>query len=177
MFRTLVARRTFVNWSLGALIAAPLRVLADSDQDAAAGANRKAAFRGKAVEWARQGLALQRADGTNPEKGGYDTGYQMVGVLMSLRYLPVCADLQRALATARLTSADGLLLRSLSRPGPLAPAHVGPATQQHRRQDEQPDPIEAAAAAATAVAGRVAAGAAAATPARVTANRGTIARR
>ena len=53
-----------------------------------------AAFRSKAVEWAQQGLALQRPDGTNPEKGGYDSGYQMVGVLMALRYLPVCTDPQ-----------------------------------------------------------------------------------
>lgn len=53
-----------------------------------------AAFRGQAVDWAREGLALQRPDGTNPEKGGYDSGYQMVGVLMALRYLPVCSDPQ-----------------------------------------------------------------------------------
>jgi hypothetical protein len=53
-----------------------------------------AAFRSKAVDWAQQGLALQRPDGTNPEKDGYDSGYQMVGVLMALRYLPVCTDPQ-----------------------------------------------------------------------------------
>jgi len=53
-----------------------------------------AAFRNKSIEWARQGLVLQRPDGTNPEKGGYDSGYQMVGVLMALRYLPVCVDPQ-----------------------------------------------------------------------------------
>ncbi len=35
---------------------------------------------------------MQRSDGTNPEKDGYDVGYQMVGVLMSLRYLPVCTN-------------------------------------------------------------------------------------
>jgi len=40
--------------------------------------------------WAEDGLALQLDDGTNPEKDGYDVGYQMVGVLMALRYLPVC---------------------------------------------------------------------------------------
>jgi hypothetical protein len=105
MFRTLVARRTFVNWSLGALIAA--------------GANRKAAFRGKAVEWARQGLALQRADGTNPEKGGYDAGYQMVGVLMSLRYLPVCADLQlRARLRAMVRAAERMIMLLNAAPWP-----------------------------------------------------------
>lgn len=49
-------------------------------------------------------MELQRDDGTNPEKGGYDAGYQMVGVLMALRYLPVCdnpsqrAMIRRAIA-------------------------------------------------------------------------------
>lgn len=45
----------------------------------------------RAEQWAREGLSLQTADGTNPEKNGFDAGYQMVGVLMALRYLPVCA--------------------------------------------------------------------------------------
>ena len=49
-------------------------------------------FSRKAIAWARQGLALQQPDGTNPERGGYDTGYQIVGTLMALRYLPVCSD-------------------------------------------------------------------------------------
>ena len=51
-----------------------------------------AAFAAKAESWAVAGLALQRPDGTNPEKDGFDAGYQMVGVLMALRYLPVCAN-------------------------------------------------------------------------------------
>lgn len=45
-----------------------------------------------AAQWADRGLALQLADGTNPEKGGFDASYQMVGVLMALRYWPVCGD-------------------------------------------------------------------------------------
>ncbi|HEX8955421.1 MAG TPA: hypothetical protein VF798_04070 [Burkholderiaceae bacterium] len=49
-------------------------------------------FTRRAERWAGEGLGLQRADGTNPEKNGYDVGYQMVGVLMALRYLPVCAN-------------------------------------------------------------------------------------
>ena len=47
-------------------------------------------FAERAAAWAREGLALQQGDGTNPEKNGFDASYQMVGVLMSLRYLPVC---------------------------------------------------------------------------------------
>jgi hypothetical protein len=35
----------------------------------------------RAEAWAEDGLRLQRDDGTNPEKDGYDVGYQMVGVL------------------------------------------------------------------------------------------------
>lgn len=46
----------------------------------------------RAERWAGEGLDLQRGDGTNPEKDGYDVGYQMVGVLMALRYLPVCGN-------------------------------------------------------------------------------------
>ncbi len=49
-------------------------------------------FAARARDWAGQGLGLQRDDGTNPERDGYDAGYQMVGVLMALRYLPVCGD-------------------------------------------------------------------------------------
>lgn len=52
----------------------------------------KADFSRKAEAWAREGLALQLSDGTNPERGGFDAGYQMVGVLMALRYLAVCGD-------------------------------------------------------------------------------------
>jgi hypothetical protein len=58
----------------------------------AAHATGESGFARKAADWAHQGLALQQADGTNPEKDGYDAGYQMVGVLMALRYLPVCED-------------------------------------------------------------------------------------
>ncbi|HEY9154131.1 MAG TPA: hypothetical protein VIM69_03310 [Opitutaceae bacterium] len=52
-----------------------------------------------AEAWAADGLSLQRKDGVNPERGGFDAGYQMVGVLFSLRYLPNCpnAELQRRL--------------------------------------------------------------------------------
>ena len=48
------------------------------------------AFAAKAESWAADGLLRQRGDGTNPERDGYDAGYQMVGVLMALRYLSVC---------------------------------------------------------------------------------------
>lgn len=52
----------------------------------------EARFAQRAERWVGEGLDLQRSDGTNPEKDGYDVGYQMVGVLMSLRYLPVCTN-------------------------------------------------------------------------------------
>jgi hypothetical protein len=58
----------------------------------AAKATGERGFAERATSWAREGLALQQADGTNPERGGFDAGYQMVGVAMALRYLPVCAD-------------------------------------------------------------------------------------
>jgi hypothetical protein len=46
----------------------------------------------RAARWGKEGLSLQQPDGTNPERGGFDAGYQMAGVLFALRYLPVCAD-------------------------------------------------------------------------------------
>ncbi|MGD0938068.1 MAG: hypothetical protein ABR905_00045 [Terracidiphilus sp.] len=52
----------------------------------------EASFARRATAWAEEGIALQQADGTNPERGGFDVSYQMVGVLMALRYLPVCDD-------------------------------------------------------------------------------------
>lgn len=58
----------------------------------AARATREPRFATEALAWAQQGLALQMADGTNPEKGGFDAGYQMAGVLFALRYLAVCPN-------------------------------------------------------------------------------------
>jgi len=58
----------------------------------AAAVTGEARFAARARAWALEGLQLQRADGTNPERDGFDAGYQMVGVLMALRYLPVCDD-------------------------------------------------------------------------------------
>lgn len=62
----------------------------------AAQVTREARFAEHAIAWADQGLDLQTEDGTNPEKGGFDAGYQMVGVLFALRYLAVCPDAAQA---------------------------------------------------------------------------------
>jgi hypothetical protein len=45
-----------------------------------------------AAEYAREGLALQRPDGINPEKGGSDSSYQGFGILLAERYYLVCPD-------------------------------------------------------------------------------------
>lgn len=42
------------------------------------------------ARWAREGISLQRPDGVNPERGGFDVSYQMAGVLMAQRYLAAC---------------------------------------------------------------------------------------
>ncbi len=42
--------------------------------------------------WAERGLRAQLPNGINPEHGGYDMSYQMVGPLCALFYLPVCWD-------------------------------------------------------------------------------------
>jgi hypothetical protein len=59
-----------------------------------------------AATYARDGLKLQRADGVNPEKGGYDVNYQMVGVLMAARYYAVCDDAELR------TRLRGMMLRA-----------------------------------------------------------------
>ena len=45
-----------------------------------------------AQAYARQGLALQGADGMDPENGGGDSSYQAYGILLAERYLTVCPD-------------------------------------------------------------------------------------
>jgi hypothetical protein len=45
-----------------------------------------------ALMMAREGLKRQEPDGTNPEKGGFDVNYQIVGVVFGERYLFVCED-------------------------------------------------------------------------------------
>src|SRR5581483_5490511 len=93
-----------------------------------------AAFRGKAVEWARQGLALQRPDGTNPEKGGYDSGYQMVGVLMALRYLPACTEPElRARLRAMVQAAIPLELARMRPDGSVDPTGSTRIEKEHAR--------------------------------------------
>ena len=99
-----------------------------------------AAFRNKAVGWAQQGLALQRPDGTNPEKGGYDAGYQMVGVLMSLRYLPVCTDPQlRARLRAMVQTAIPLELARLHPDGSIDPTGSTRIEKEHARNGKTKD--------------------------------------
>jgi hypothetical protein len=48
------------------------------------------------IDYARQsikdGLASQRLDGVNPEKGGYDSSYQMVGVVYAQRWVTYFPD-------------------------------------------------------------------------------------
>ena len=45
-----------------------------------------------AAEFVRQGIAFQRPDGVNPEKGGPDSHYQAYGLLFACRYYALVAD-------------------------------------------------------------------------------------
>jgi hypothetical protein len=67
----------------------------------------------RAAQWAKDGIGLERADGTNPERDGFDPSYQMVGVLMSLRFLPVCedADLRKQLRAMMRRATTQVLAR------------------------------------------------------------------
>lgn len=53
---------------------------------AVTGVNR---FADEARAYAEAGMAKQWKDGTNPERGGFDAGYQMIGAAMAFRYLSV----------------------------------------------------------------------------------------
>jgi hypothetical protein len=71
----------------------------------AAAATGEDAFARIAADWAAEGLALQMPDGVNPERGGGDAGYQMLGVCMAQRYLPACGDPQLRARLRRMTRA------------------------------------------------------------------------
>ncbi len=45
-----------------------------------------------AASYAQQGLALQLANGVNPERGGSGTTYQAYGILLAERYLTTLTD-------------------------------------------------------------------------------------
>lgn len=45
-----------------------------------------------AENWAWRAVKLQTVEGVNPEAGGFDASYQMVGILFAMRYLPVCSN-------------------------------------------------------------------------------------
>jgi len=76
----------------------------------------------RAERWAREGLDLRRTDGANPEKGGFDVGYQLVGVLMALRYLPVClSGSLRAALRGMIRDAVALELRMQRQDGSFDP--------------------------------------------------------
>jgi len=50
------------------------------------------AFADQAMRLARKGLAQAKADGTNPEKGGFDLNYNAASALFAERYYLVCPD-------------------------------------------------------------------------------------
>jgi hypothetical protein len=50
-----------------------------------------------AAEYIRRGIEKQQPDGTNPEKGSFDAGYQVVGLNLACHYVTICPD--PALAT------------------------------------------------------------------------------
>ncbi len=49
-------------------------------------------YQKSAWRWANRGFALQADDGTNPELGGFDASYQIVGPLFAMRYYPSCHE-------------------------------------------------------------------------------------
>jgi hypothetical protein len=92
------------------------------------------AFASRGRDWAREGLSLQRADGTNPERDGFDAGYQMVGALMALRYLPVCKDASlRVQLRHMLQTAVAAELRRMQPDGEISMADSTRINQEYSR--------------------------------------------
>jgi len=56
-----------------------------------------------ADHYAREGVARQRADGVNPERGGFDIGYQVAGLLYAEYYAFLCADPQLKQSVAAMS--------------------------------------------------------------------------
>lgn len=62
-------------------------------------------------------LAMQQEDGTNPERGGFDVGYQAVGALMAVRCLPALDPARQAAVKAMLARAMNREARQVGRDG------------------------------------------------------------
>ena len=58
-------------------------------------------FYAQAAVFARDGLSRQNTTGFNPEKGGYDSSYNAVGLYYACKYFVACpdSDLQQRLAS------------------------------------------------------------------------------
>lgn len=69
-----------------------------------------------AEDYAKEGLSKQLPDGTNPEKGGFDVSYQMVGVNFAMCYFAVCPD--PALRAKLKTMSDKALASALMKVNP-----------------------------------------------------------
>lgn len=69
-----------------------------------------------AEEYAQEGLGKQLPDGTNPEKGGFDVSYQMVGLTYAMSYYSVCQD--TALRAKLKTMAGKALMNALQKVNP-----------------------------------------------------------
>ncbi len=91
------------------ILAAALGLTAELSGDAELAAHAAAS--------ASAGLALQRPDGVNPERGGFDANYQSAGLLFASRYYPTCHNLAlrgqlRAMLTKGLAWLSGRIANS-----------------------------------------------------------------
>lgn len=63
-------------------------------------------FADEARAYAEAGMAKQWKDGTNPERGGFDAGYQMIGAIMAFRYLSVLTSGDHRASVERFVTAS-----------------------------------------------------------------------
>jgi hypothetical protein len=84
----------------------------------------------------RNGIAMQQADGVNPERGGHDTSYQAYGLMYACRYYDLAADdAMRAELKPTLDKAFAWLLGRIGPDGKIdgtGNTRTGPAAEPGR---------------------------------------------
>lgn len=69
---------------------------------------------------AENGLLLQRHDGVNPEKGGFDSNYQMAGIMFAIRYYPTANNLMKTRIENMMRSAIPVELSKINGNGVIS---------------------------------------------------------
>jgi hypothetical protein len=102
----------------------------------------------KSQEYILDGLSLQTPEGINPEKGGYDSSYQAVGLGYASRYykiVPKTQAVRDGMYTMLAKANDWLSMRITSNGTPIATGNTRTGLGQETGRDGTPKPISASA--------------------------------